>query len=149
MEIHEPLAVLLVEDNGVDVEITERVFARSGMSISLRVARDGKEAMDVLLSRGGEVRPALILLDLRLPVIDGTEVLRRIKANPDISAVPVAVLTGASGERPMLESMALGGNMYFSKPISVSDAKALIPAVEKYWEIMRGLGQSDAKGGAR
>lgn len=144
----EPLSVLL-EDNEVDVQITERIFARSGVSIALRVARDGKEAMDVLLNRGDETQPGLILLDLGLPVIDGTEVLRRVKSNPKLSAVPVAVLTGASGEGPMLESMALGGNMYFAKPISVTDATALVPSVEKYWEIMRGLRVSNATRGAQ
>jgi two-component system response regulator len=135
-----------VEDNEVDVEITERIFARSGVSVSLRVARDGKEALDLLLSgRGGQTRPApeelpaLILLDLRLPTIDGIDVLRRLKADPELCAIPVAVLTGAAGERPMLESMALGGNMYFVKPISAIEASTLIPAVRKYWDVMERL----------
>jgi len=143
---NDPLPVLLVEDNEIDVEITERIFARSGVSVSLRVARDGKEALDLLLSgRGGEAHrrpkelPALVLLDLRLPIIDGIDVLRRLKADPELCAIPVAVLTGASGERPMLESMALGGNMYFVKPISAIEASTLIPAVRKYWDVMERL----------
>lgn len=139
----QPLPILLIEDNELDVEITSRIFARSGASVSLRVARDGKEALDVLRhGRSGDTPaelPALVLLDLHLPVIHGTDVLRRLKADPMLCAIPVAVLTGAVGERPMLESVALGGNMYFVKPISAKEAATLIPMVRQYWDVMEHL----------
>ena len=144
-----PLPVLLVEDNEIDIEITERIFARSGASVRLRVARDGDEALEMLLTgratnaSSTEELPRLVLLDLRLPRVEGTEVLKKIKEDPDISAIPVAILSGASGERPLLECMALGANMYYVKPISPSDASQLVSAVEKYWAIITRL--RDAK----
>ena len=144
-----PLPVLLVEDNEIDIEITERIFARSGASVRLRVARDGDEALDVLLTgratnaSSTEELPRLVLLDLRLPRVEGREVLKKIKEDPDISAIPVAILSGASGERALLDCMALGANMYYVKPISPSDASQLVSAVEKYWGIIARL--RDAK----
>lgn len=138
-----PMSILLVEDNEIDVEIMKRVLAKSGGNVSLRVARDGQEALELLLrSRTPGVLadqadlPKLVLLDLRLPVIDGHEVLRRIKNDAEVSAIPVAVLTGLSGEKPLLECMAEGGNMYFVKPMTVMEARNLLPAIRKYWEII-------------
>lgn len=141
-----PMSILLVEDNEIDVEIVKRVLAKSGAAVTLRVARDGKEALE-LLSR---VRtpgfpadpPQLVLLDLWLPGIDGQEVLRRIKNDEEISAIPVAVLTGLAGEKLMLECMALGGNMHFVKPLTVTEAARLIPAVRRYWEIIESCQRS-------
>lgn len=131
------MSILLVEDNEIDVEITKRVLAKSEPGIDLTVARDGKEALDLLFQRPETAREAgrtqLILLDLRLPLMDGRELLRRIKDHPELGAIPVAVLTGMGGERTMLECLALGGNMYFSKPITAADAAVLLPAVRKYW----------------
>ncbi len=144
-----PLPILLVEDNEIDIEITERIFARSGASVRLRVVRDGDEALEVLLTGRStnapstDELPRLVMLDLRLPRVEGREVLRRIKEDPDISAIPVAILSGASGERPLLECMALGANMYYVKPISANDAGKLVAAVEKYWGIITRL--RDAK----
>jgi hypothetical protein len=144
-ENNQPLPILLVEDNEIDIAITERVFSRSGVSVRLRIVRDGEEALDVLLGgspgegSGGEELPRLVLLDLGLPRIEGQEVLKRIKDHADISAIPVAILSGSSGERPLLECMALGANMYYVKPISQSDVSRLVPAVEKYWDIITRL----------
>ena len=142
----ESISVLLVEDNEIDVEITRRVLAKSGAAIALEVARDGSEAL-ALLSRSRTQRdteaqaqlPSLVLLDLRLPLMDGRELLRRIKNDTELCAIPVAVLTGATGEKPMLECMELGSNMYFVKPMTVSDAATLIPAIRKYWAVIEQL----------
>ena len=134
------LSILLVEDNEIDVEITKRVIAQSGIAVSLQVARDGEEALEILSQRPGQgdrqERPKLILLDLRLPGIDGWEILRRIKNNDELCAIPVAVLTGMSDTRLMMECLELGGNMYFVKPITESDAANLLPAISKYWGVM-------------
>ena len=142
----ESISVLLVEDNEIDVEITRRVLAKSGAAIVLDVARDGSEAL-ALLSRSRTQRdreaqpplPSLVLLDLRLPLMDGRELLRRIKNDTELCAIPVAVLTGATGEKPMLECMELGSNMYFVKPMTVSDAATLIPTIRKYWAVIEQL----------
>jgi CheY-like chemotaxis protein len=139
MRIQTPLPVLLVEDNEIDIEITRRVVSRSPLPIDLTVAHDGAEALALLLGERSAPLPRLILLDLRLPLFDGREVLRRIKNHPDLSPVPVAVLTGASGERPLKECLRLGSNMYFVKPISVADVTNLVSTVRRYWEVMEAL----------
>ena len=138
------LSVLLVEDNEIDAEITRRVITASGIDVSLQVARDGEEALQLLLQ---QERPKLILLDLRLPGMDGWEVLRRVKNNTELCLIPVAVLTGQSDSRLMLECLELGGNMYFVKPITRSDAATLLPAISKYWGVMERLqSRSDERG---
>jgi len=138
------LSVLLVEDNEIDAEITRRVITGSAIDVSLQVARDGEEALQVLLQ---QERPKLILLDLRLPGMDGWEVLRRVKNNTDLCLIPVAVLTGQSDSKLMLECLELGGNMYFVKPITQNDAASLLPAIGKYWGVMERLqARSDERG---
>lgn len=127
------LAVLLVEDNEVDAEITRRVMAQSGIEFDVQVARDGEEALELLRQ---PPRPELILLDLRLPGVDGWEVLRRVKNDAHLCVIPVAVLTGVINNNWMMACLELGGNMYFVKPLTKHDVSALLPAIRKYWEIM-------------
>ncbi|OGO50318.1 MAG: hypothetical protein A2148_06525 [Chloroflexi bacterium RBG_16_68_14] len=146
------IPVLLVEDNEIDAEIAKRVLAKSGVQVSLCIARDGKEALDLLFQEfyqeespwQGRQRPRLIVLDLGLPGFDGREVLRRIKNDPGLCSIPVAVLTGSSGEKPMLECMAIGGNMYFVKPMTVADAANVLAAVQQYWVLLDRLRQRAA-----
>ena len=141
------IPVLLVEDNEIDVEITRRVLATSGLNVRLLVARDGKEALDVLFGETGRGSPAsedtqpprLIVLDLGLPGIDGREVLRRIKNDAILCPIPVAVLTGSTDKGSMLECMAMGGNMYFVKPMTVADVVNVVTAVQKYWALVAHL----------
>src|ERR1700675_1572455 len=137
------LSVLLVEDNEIDAEITKRVIAKAGIAVNLQVARDGEEALEILLQPPGDgnqrERPTLVLLDLRLPGIDGREILRRIKHHAELCVIPVAVLTGVSDNRMMMECLELGGNMYFVKPITESEAANFLPAISKYWGVMEKL----------
>jgi len=137
------LSILLVEDNEIDAEITKRVIAKSGIAVTVQVARDGEEALDILFQPEGgggqQERPRLVLLDLRLPGIDGREILRRIKHHAELCVIPVAVLTGASDSRLMMECLELGGNMYFVKPITENEAANLLPAINKYWGVMEKL----------
>ena len=148
-EMLRALSILLVEDNEIDVEITKRVIAKSGIAVSFQVARDGEEALEILSqtpARGDHQRPKLILLDLRLPGIDGWEILRRIKNNAELCAIPVAVLTGLSDTKLMMECLELGGNMYFVKPITERDAASLLPAIRKYWSVVERLQREKGRG---
>ena len=131
------VSILLVEDNEIDVEVTKRVLAKAGVSVALQVVRDGGDALDaLLLGRGGSALPRLVLLDLGLPGIDGPEVLRRIKSDAELCTIPVAVLTGQGGNQAMMECMALGGNMFFVKPMTPAEAGRILDAVEQYWLLM-------------
>ena len=145
---NEPTAgirVLLVEDNEIDVEITKRVLAKSGLPIRLDVARDGEDALAALLDAKQGPLPRLILVDLRLPGMDGAEVVRRIRRDPELGPIPVAVLTGATGDRAMLESIEAGANMYFVKPITAKDAAGIVDAVERYWQTIERLIRKQSK----
>lgn len=136
-EVAGGVSILLVEDNEIDVEVTKRVLAKAGVSVALQVVRDGADALDVLLlGRGRSKLPRLVLLDLGLPGIDGPEVLRRMKSDVELCAIPVAVLTGQGGNRAMMECMALGGNMFFVKPMTPAEAERILDAVERYWLLM-------------
>ena len=131
------MPVLLVEDNELDVEMTQRVLSRLATSVRLVVARDGREALDVLLAPPvADELPRLVLLDLRLPGVDGRDVLRRIKNDPQLCIIPVVVLTGLGGQRPLLDCMELGGNMFFVKPLSEADAAHVMGVVQRYWQLM-------------
>lgn len=146
------MPVLLVEDNEIDVEITRRVLTRCGLGVTLSVARDGKEALE-RLRPGVPARrdapsapsiPRLVLLDLGLPVVEGREVLRRIKDDATLCPIPVVLLTGNTGERSMRECMDSGGNMYLVKPLTVTEAVNIITAVRKYWTVMEKLSHRTA-----
>ena len=131
------VSVLLVEDNEIDVEVTRRALAKAGVRVALQVERDGADALETLLRRRRRSElPRLVLLDLQLPGIDGPEVLRRIKGDAELCAIPVAVLTGHGGSRAMMQCMELGGNMFFVKPITPSEAVHIVRAVEQYWLLM-------------
>lgn len=142
-DLEAPVSVLLVEDNEIDAEIVRRVFDKSGVAVRLQLARDGEEALDVLYRRprhdDAEPLPRLVLLDLRLPGLDGREVLRRMKSDQALCAIPVAVLTGLGGERPMLECFRLGGNMFFVKPMTSADAAHIVRVAQRYWALMEKL----------
>ena len=144
MDHNRTFPVLLVEDNEIDIAITQRMVARGAPDIELSVARDGAQALEVLFD-DAQPAPRLVLLDLGLPDVDGQEVLRRIKNHLELSIVPVAVLTGATGERVMMDCLQLGGNMFFVKPIAVSDITNLVAAVRRYWEVMDGLQRAARK----
>ncbi|MEX2158005.1 MAG: response regulator [Dehalococcoidia bacterium] len=144
MDQNQTLPVLLVEDNEIDIAITQRMIARSAPDIALSVARGGAQALEVLFDRT-QPAPRLVLLDLGLPDVGGQEVLRRIKDHLELSIVPVAVLTGAPGERVMMDCLRLGGNMFFVKPIAASDVRNLVTAVRRYWEVMEALQRTARK----
>jgi two-component system response regulator len=139
--IEDAMEVLLVEDDPVDVQLTLRELARHS-GIRIEVARDGEEALDFLFCRGAYAGrstgnpPMLVLLDLKLPKIDGIQVLREVKASPETRAIPVVALTSSREERDMVESYRLGVNSYIQKPVDFEKFRETIRAVGIYWSVV-------------
>ncbi len=127
--------ILLVEDNPDDVTFTLRAFTKNNIRNRVVVASDGAEAIDLLQPGDGTapLRPALILLDMKLPKYDGLEVLRRIRADPATQPLPVVVLTTSSEERDIVESYRLGANSYVRKPVVFADFVSATNVLGMYW----------------
>lgn len=130
--------ILLVEDNPDDVMFTLRAFKQSNLVNEIVVAVDGEQALEILLPEGAEraVQPALVLLDLKLPKIDGLEVLRRIRADPRTESLPVVVLTTSSEEADIVRSYRLGANSFVRKPVVFSDFLHATSVLGSYWLLL-------------
>jgi len=133
-------AILLVEDNAADVAIARRALRASGITdVALVVVRDGQEALDYLLRQGPHAQsadwraPDLILLDLNLPRLTGHEVLRRVRATPELQAVPVVVLSTSNRPEEVRELYAAGANTYIEKPRDFGRFVGVLQAVRTYW----------------
>jgi CheY-like chemotaxis protein len=131
--------ILLVEDNPLEVELTVRPLQELDPGSRIEVARDGEEALDFLFGRGrfrqrsGAPVPRLVLLDLKLPRLDGLEVLRAIRANSRTSTVPVVVLTASDDPRELAQCYQLGANSCVQKPVKYQELCAALQAVGRYW----------------
>jgi len=138
---HEPVLVLLVEDNEDHAELLKRTLREAGDRIRIVHARDGEAALDYLgLSNpsAGPARneiPGLVLLDLRLPRIDGLDVLRRIKEAQSLSPVPVVILTTSSAPADIARAYHLHANSYLAKPVSYDHFSRLMQALGRYWTV--------------
>jgi CheY-like chemotaxis protein len=134
-----PADILLVEDNPSDVELALLAFRRENLVNRIQVVRDGAEALDFLFHTGPfaglepGVYPRVILLDLKLPKIDGFEVLRRVRANNLTRMLPVVVLTSSREDRDIHECYCLGANSYMVKPIEFEKFIELAGILSKYW----------------
>ena len=134
--------ILLVEDNPNDVELILHVFQWCNLSDQVHVAWDGEQAIDYIFGEGeygGEGRPdrpKVILLDLKLPKVNGIEVLRRLKSDPMTKTIPVVVLTSSSEERDIVESYDLGVNSYIVKPVNFDQFATVIRDLGLYWQMM-------------
>ena len=134
--------ILLVEDNPNDVELTLHAFNKHNITNRIRVVRDGAEALDFLFctgpyaSRDANDCPKVILLDLKLPKVDGLEVLRRVKADTRTRSIPVVVLTSSSEERDLVESYALGVNSYIRKPVDFQQFTEAVRLMGLYWLLL-------------
>ena len=126
--------ILLVEDNPMDVDLTQRAFARRKITNPVQVARDGEEALSqVERWHTGEPLPMLILLDLKLPRVDGLEVLRRLKSDPDFLYIPVVVLTTSSEDKDVQMAYRLGANSYIVKPVDFDRFIEMVGQIQDYW----------------
>ena len=127
-------AILLVEDNPMDVDLTRRAFERQKVPNPVEVARDGEEAL-AWISRWdrGEPLPALILLDLKLPKIDGLDVLRQLKEHPVYRTIPIVVLSSSSENRDMQSAYQSGANSYIIKPVDFDQFMDVAACIERYW----------------
>ncbi|MEA2463347.1 MAG: hypothetical protein QOJ98_1094 [Acidobacteriota bacterium] len=131
--------ILLVEDNPDDVELTLLAFERSKLTNEVTVARDGVEALAILHGSGDQPPQlpfALVLLDLKLPRIDGFEVLQRIRANPLTRLLPVVVLTSSAQERDLVQTYASGANSYIVKPVDFEQFLVAAQHIGMYWLLL-------------
>jgi two-component system, response regulator len=131
--------ILLVEDNPNDVELTLHALKRNNLANRIEVVRDGAEALEFVFATGRcsdrdvDHRPKVILLDLKLPLVDGLEVLRRVKADPRTRVIPVVVLTSSREERDVVESYHLGVNSYIVKPVDFEQFTEAVRSLGLYW----------------
>jgi two-component system response regulator len=134
-----PTDILLVEDNRLEIELTLRPFRELDPATRIEVARDGEEALDFLFGRGNfryrssAPLPRLILLDLKLPKLDGFEVLRAIRANSRTSIAPVVVLTASDDPRELAQCYQLGANSCVQKPVKYEELRVALQVVARYW----------------
>jgi DNA-binding response OmpR family regulator len=127
--------ILLVEDDPDHELLTIRALNKSNVANAIRVARDGAEAIDLLLGTD-PVRPQVVLLDLKLPKVDGLEVLRRIRENESTRMLPVVVLTSSDEERDVVRSYQLGVNSYIRKPVNFNDFAEATRQLGLYWLVL-------------
>jgi two-component system, response regulator len=134
MKDQQEIDILLVEDNPNDAELTQRALRKTEIGARLVMARDGAEAIERLLTEG--LRPRVIFLDLKLPKIDGMEVLRRIRADERTKGIPVVVLTSSQEERDITESYKLGVNSYVVKPVEFDKFYKTVSDLGTYWLVL-------------
>lgn len=137
----EVVEILLVEDSDADAEMTIRALKKRNLANNLVWVKDGAEALDFIACTGAYAqrrhgRPKLILLDIKMPKVDGIEVLRRLKADEKTRTIPVVMLTSSAEERDMVESYRLGVNSYLVKPVDFTDFMEVVLQTGLYWAVM-------------
>ncbi len=138
--------IILVEDNPADVEMTLSALKDHNLANKVHVLRDGAEALSYIMNnvdcrpgKADEHRPKVILLDLKLPKIDGLEVLRRIRSDERTKSVPVVILTSSNEERDRIEGYKLGVNSYVVKPVDFAEFAKAVKEIGCYWVLMNKL----------
>jgi CheY-like chemotaxis protein len=140
--IEERVEILLIEDNANDVELSLRVFSKNDLCKSVGVVRDGAEALDYIFCMGSHAErragsvPKVILLDLKIPKINGFEILRQLKANPRTMAIPVVVLSSSREDRDIAECYRLGANSYVVKPGDSAQFNDALHQLSRYWLLL-------------
>lgn len=138
--IAEVKKILIVDDSPQDVELTIATLAESNLANEVVVAEDGEEALDYLHKRGkfanGNGLPAVILLDIKMPKMNGIEVLKHIRSDPNLKLIPVIMVTSSREERDMVESYNLGANSYVVKPVDIAQFRNSIKVLGQYWAVI-------------
>jgi CheY-like chemotaxis protein len=146
----EAVEILLVEDNPDDLELALHALEKGNLANKIEVARDGEEALDFLFCRNTysartfDCPPRVVLLDLKLPKIDGLEVLRALKNDPRTKSIPVVVMTSSKEQRDMVEGYHLGVNSYIQKPVDFTQFREIIGKLGFYWLVINQAPPRDA-----
>jgi two-component system response regulator len=139
---HQQVEILLVEDNARDMELTLHALRRGNLANDVAVVRDGEEALDFIFGRGKfkerntDHQPRLVLLDLKLPKVDGMEVLRELKSNAATRAIPVVVLTSSREQQDLVNSYQLGVNAFIQKPVDFESFRDTVKQVGLFWLVV-------------
>jgi two-component system, response regulator len=132
--------ILLVEDNPSDIKLTKRAFQQSNLGNEIQIATDGAIALDFLFSKVDDEyqypMPVLVLLDLKLPKVDGLEVLERIRAEKRTELLPVVILTSSKEQEDLVRSYQLGANSYIRKPVDFTQFVASVQQLGLYWMVL-------------
>ncbi len=142
MNPNNSVEILVVEDNPQDLELMLRALRQANLSNRIQIARDGAEALEFIFGNGAhagrnvENTPKLVLLDLKLPKVDGLEVLEKIKADPRTRTTPVVVLTSSKEPRDVVESYRLGANSYIVKPVNFEGFAKAVSELGLYWLLL-------------
>jgi CheY-like chemotaxis protein len=133
--------ILLAEDNANDVELTLAALRNNRLANRVAVVRDGAEALDYLYRRGeyagrSDEQPAIILLDLKMPRVDGIEVLRQVKADEALKAIPIVMLTSSREEQDLLQTYDLGVNAYVVKPVGFAEFMEAVKVLGQFWAVL-------------
>ncbi len=134
--------ILLVEDNPDDAELALHALKKENLANQIMLARDGEEALDFIFCRGPHSgrnfnhQPRLILLDLKLPKVDGLEVLRQVKNDPRTRAIPVVILTASREEKDLVNGYQLGVNAYIQKPVDFDQFRAIVKQLGMFWLVV-------------
>jgi two-component system response regulator len=138
----EQLDILLVEDNQDDIDLALHALRRGKLANNIFVARDGEEALDFLFCRGAyrersfDHAPKLVLLDLKLPKVNGMEVLKLVKSDPRTKTIPIVIMTSSKEERDLVAGYNLGANSYIQKPVDFDQFRETVKTVGMYWLVI-------------
>lgn len=140
--MNDTVEILLVEDNPADVELSLHALRKEKLANKIEVVEDGEEALDFLFCRGNysdrsfDCPPRLVLLDLKLPKVDGLEVLQAIKGDPRTRAIPVVILTASREEKDMVSGYKLGVNAYIQKPVDFEQFRSMVKELGLFWLVV-------------
>ena len=138
-------SILLIEDNTDDIDLTLRAFKKNNLRNEIIVIKDGEQALDYIncsgkfSGRNTDKQPAIILLDLKLPKVDGIEVLKTIKANPRMKIIPVIILTSSLEEKDIMNGYSFGANSYIRKPVDFNKFQETVQHLGLYWLLLNEL----------